>query len=474
MQLSTSLSDNITRLHEIFPLDKSYDLITRNLYFQDTKAFWMGINGLCDSDLLQKIFSDLQNPEFNQEKIIHDLPLFVASKIGYIQTELSDDWDKIVKNILSGPSVLFIDGFAKGIILDTRKYPARSIEEPDTERVTRGAKDGFIETLSSNTALIRRRIRNPKLSFEIKTVGTETKNDVAIAYIDSNIDYSLLDTIRQKIEQLNVPALTMGPKSLEELIIKKRWCNPLPQIRYTQRPDVACSYIQEGYIAVIVDNFPSVMIFPSTLFQFTQNPEDYYQNPSVGNYLRFVRFFCILITLFAMPGFLLLGIYSDQLPDSIQIIKTMDVTPLQLFIFVISIEIFLDIFRYSSASASSGLSNSLSLVGGLIIGDIAIELEWATSEVLFYAALTLLASLGIASLEFASALRLYRIFLIILTGCFHLLGFILGVLLVFISIATTPSITSKNYLWPLYPFDWKALKTLLFRYPNAKYQASKK
>ena len=474
MQLSTSLSDNITQLNEIFPIQKSYDFITRNLHLQDTKAFWIGINGLSDSELLLKIFSDLQNPEFNVEKVIKDLPFFVSSKIGYIQTELCNDWDKLIKNILSGPSVLFIDGFANAIILDTRKYPARSIEEPDSERVTRGAKDGFVEILVHNTALIRRRIRNPKLTFEVKTVGSETKSDVAIAYLDSNIDHNLLDTIRNKIDQLDVPALTMGPKSLEELIIKKRWYNPLPQIRYTQRPDVACSYLQEGYIAVIVDNFPSIMIFPCTFFQFTQNPEDYYQNPSVGNYLRFVRFLCILITLFAMPIFFLLGIYSKRLPDTMQVIKTMDLSPIKLFAFVLSIEIFLDIFRYSSANAASGLSHSLSLVGGLIIGDIAVELEWASSEVIFYGALTLLASLGIASLEFASALRLYRIFVIIMTGCFHLVGFIIGYVLVFLSIITTSSITGKNYFWPLYPFSWKALKTLLFRYPNARYQAKKR
>ncbi|MDD5937288.1 MAG: spore germination protein [Clostridiales bacterium] len=470
MNLSTNLDDNIKRLHEIFPIEKSYDLVTRTFYLRDTKAYWMGINGLCDNGILQKLFSDLQNPLFTQDAEINDLPKFMASKIGYVQAELCEDWDKIIKNILSGPSVLFVDGFSQAVVLDSRKYPVRGIEEPDLEKVSRGAKDGFVETIVYNTALIRRRIRNPKLSFEMLTVGTESKSDVAIAYIDGSIDTKLLETLKQKINSLNIPALTMGPQSLQELIIKKRWWNPLPQTRYTQRPDVACSYILEGYITIIVDNFPSVMIFPCTLFQFTQNPEDYYQNPSVGNYLRLLRFFCILASLFIMPVFLLLGMYANRLPASLQVITTEAVNPTKLFIFVIIVEVFLDIFKYSSSNASSGLSNSLGLVGGLIIGDVAIKLNWATTEVLFYGAATMLCTLSIAAQEFAQAIRLYRYVLVLMTGFFGLTGFILAIILVLISIVTTPSISGKNYLWPLIPFRWSALKTLLFRYPTAKYQ----
>lgn len=470
MQIANELSKNIMELQKIFPIETSYDLITRTLYLGETKAFWLGINGFCKNDLLQRIFSDLQNSSYTRDSHINDLNLFVASKIGYIQTELTTSWDAIIKNVLSGTSVLFIDGFDSAIILDTRSYPVRSIEEPDTEKVTQGSRDGFVETIVFNTALLRRRIRNPKLSFEVKTVGSDTKTDVVIGYIGGMADPKLVDAIRQKLDRLDVPSLTMGAKSLEELIVKKRWFNPLPQIRYTERPDVASSYLLEGYVVVIVDNSPSVLVFPCTLFQFTQNPEDYYQNPSIGNYLRFLRFLCILISLFLMPVFLLLGIYSDMLPKQIQVITTEQTNPVSLFIYVIIIELGLDIFKYSSSNAASGLSNSLGLIGGLIIGDVAIQLKWATLEVIFYGAVTVLATLSISSQEFGGAIRLYRLVLIFLTGFFHLSGFIIGVILILISIGTTPSFAGKSYLWPLIPWDWKALKTLLFRYPTAKYE----
>lgn len=470
MQIANELSKNIMELQKIFPIETSYDLITRTLYLGETKAFWLGINGFCKNDLLQRIFSDLQNSSYTRDSHINDLNLFVASKIGYIQTELTTSWDAIIKNVLSGTSVLFIDGFDSAIILDTRSYPVRSIEEPDTEKVTQGSRDGFVETIVFNTALLRRRIRNPKLSFEVKTVGSDTKTDVVIGYIGGMADPKLVNAIRQKLDGLDVPSLTMGAKSLEELIVKKRWFNPLPQIRYTERPDVASSYLLEGYVVVIVDNSPSVLVFPCTLFQFTQNPEDYYQNPSIGNYLRFLRFLCILISLFLMPVFLLLGIYSDMLPKQIQVITTEQTNPVSLFIYVIIIELGLDIFKYSSSNAASGLSNSLGLIGGLIIGDVAIQLKWATLEVIFYGAVTVLATLSISSQEFGGAVRLYRLVLIFLTGFFHLSGFIIGVILILISIGTTPSFAGKSYLWPLIPWDWKALKTLLFRYPTAKYE----
>lgn len=470
MQLSNEISENIIMLEKIFPIQKSYDLITRNLYLGDTKAFWIGINGFCKNELLQRIFSDLQNPLYTKDLVIKDLDKYVAAKIGYIQTETTKDWDVIVKNVLSGTSALFVDGFSSAIILDTRSYPVRSIEEPDIEKVSKGSKDGFVETIVFNTALLRRRIRNPKLSFEVKTIGKDTKTDVVIGYIEGSADTQLLDTIKNRLDSIDVSSLTMGAKSLEELMLKKRWFNPLPQVRYTERPDVASSYLLEGYIIIIVDNSPSVLVFPCNIFQFTQNPEDYYQNPSIGNYLRFLRFGCIILSLFLMPVFLLLGIYSDSLPDWIQVITTERVGPVKLFVYVIIIEIFLDVFKYSSVNAASGLSNSLGLIGGLIISDVAIQLKWATLEVIFYAATTMLATLSISSQEFSGAIRIYRLILVCFTGFFGWYGFITGIIFLLISIVTTPSFGGKSYLWPLFPFDWKALQTLLFRYPTAKYE----
>lgn len=470
MQLSTSLPSNIRTLEEIFPIQKSFDLITRNLYLGKTPAYWLGINGFCRNEILLEIFSNLQNLHFSKDETIHDLTAYMASKIGYIQAEQVTDTDAIVKNVLSGASVLLVDGFDTAIILDARTYPARSIDEPDAERVTLGAKDGFVETLVFNTALIRRRIRNPELTFEIKTIGRDSKTDVVIGYVGNLADNDMLCKLRTQLDSLQVSALTMGAKSLEELLIKKKWYHPLPQVRYTQRPDVACSFLLEGYICVIVDNSPMVMIFPCNLFQFTQNPDDYYQTPAVGNYFRLMRFTCILVSLYLMPLFLLLAQKAPLLPPEIQVLTSGDVSKTALFVYVLVIELGLDLFKYSSGLAPDGYSQSLGLIGGLLIGEIAVQLKWLSIEALFYGAATLLATICISSKELSDAIRLYRLALVLATGFWELKGFLLMSVLIFLSIATTKTFGSRSYLWPLIPFDGHALSTLLFRYPTPKAQ----
>lgn len=473
MELSKNLTENIKAAEEIFPLRKSYDLIYRNLYLGDTPAYWLGINGFCRTDLLQHLFSDLQNPLFTQNKTIHDIRKYMDSKIGYAQTELTQDWDSIIKNLLSGTSILFLDGFDQAIIIDTRTYPGRSIQEPDTEKVLRGAKDGFVETVLYNSALIRRRIRSPRLTFEMHTVGSESKTDVAIGYIGGLADEELLAQLKSTLDSLEITSLTMGAKSLDELLIPRGWFHPLPSIFMTERPDVACSYILEGNIAILVDNSPAVLILPCTFFQFTQSPEDYYNSPSVGNYLRFVRMGCLLASLFLLPLFLLFGAYMPDLPEGLQVISTESIGPFKLLIYVLFIELGLDLFKYSSSHASSRFSTSLSIVGGLIISDVAIQLKWANLEVIFYGAATLLASLSLSSPEFADAIRIYRVFLVLCTGLGGPAGFLAGSAIVLLSVISTPTFGHKSYFWPLYPWNWEALKTLLFREPTTKAQPSR-
>lgn len=465
MNLSPSLSQNIQQLNTLFSIEKSFDFIHRNLSLGETKAYWLGINGFCKSEIMLKIFSDLQNIQFTKDQHIDDLALYMEAKIGYVQAEQVDNFDSIIKNVLSGASVLLVDGFQTAVILDSRSYPARGVEEPDSERVSRGSRDGFVETLVFNTALIRRRIRNPKLTFEIHTVGSDSKTDVAISYIDGAVDEVLLNQLRDKISSLDISALTMGAQSLEELLIKKKWWRPLPQVHFTERPDVACSFLLEGYLIVLVDNSPTTMIFPCNIFQFTQHPDDYYLNPSVGSYFRFMRFGCILLALLLMPVFLLLGMHSELLPWEWQFLTSDKLTPTRLFVHVLVIELGLNLFQYSTALAPSVYSNSLGLIGGLLIGQIAVDLKWLSIESLFYGAATLFATISISSKEFIDALRLYRLFLILATGFFDFYGFFIGLFLVVLSVATTKGFGDRSYFWPLFPFDWQALKTLLFRCP---------
>lgn len=473
MTLSADLSQNIATIHHLLPIDTSFDLVTRSLYLGETPAYWIGINGLCKTELLQHLFSDLQNPVFTRDNHIDDLICYMNSKIGFSQVEAETDWDKLINSLLSGPSLLFVEGFDQALIIDARTYPTRGVSEPDAEHITKGARDGFVETLLFNANLIRRRVRSPKLIFSMHSVGSLSHTDVAVAYLEGRVNHELLDAVNQKLDTLEITSLTMGGKSLEELLVPHRWWNPLPSVQYTERPDVASSYLMEGHILIIVDNSPLVLILPGTVFQFTQSAEDYYKSPLVGTYFRLVRLACIPVSLFLMPFFLLITAYFPLLAEKWHLLANGTMGSMRIIFYVLIVEFILDLFKYSASVNSGRFSGALSIVGGLLIGDIAVELNWASTEVLFYAAITLLASLSISSIEFADALRVYRILLLTATAVGGLWGFIVGAFLMLISMLTTPTFGGMSYFWPLCPWNGKALKTLLFRRPTASAQPSK-
>lgn len=473
MNLSKRLGENIQCLGKYLPIHQSFDIMTRDLLLGETAAYFIGINGFCKTEILQQIFSDLQNPLYMQNKHIKDIQQYIAAKLGYAQVILTDSFETLIQNVLSGPVALLVDGFDQAILIDARTYPARGISEPDMERVTRGARDGFVETMLFNANLIRRRVRSPMLCFQVFNVGRESHTDVAVAYLRHKVNLDLLDKLIETIRHLNVSTLTMGAKSLEELLLPKRWWNPLPSMQLTERPDVACSYLTEGHILILVDNSPMVLILPCSIFQFTQSPEDYYNSPAVGTYFRLVRFFCIPVSLLLMPLFLLLTSRFSDFSLQLGLLSSGYLGPKRLFFYVLTVEFILDLFRYSSALSSGKFSGSLSLVGGLLIGDIAVRLNWASVEVLFYGAVTLLASLSISSREFSDALRLYRILLLITTGIWGLPGFLIGLGMILLSIITTPTFGGFSYFWPLLPFQAKALKRILFRCPTPEAQPTK-
>lgn len=473
MLVSKNLTENIKTLHELLPITKSFDLIARKLTFNDSCAYFLGINGMCKTEILQQIFSDLQNPVYTEKLTIHNLQQYINAKLGYAQVSLSNSFEEILTNVLSGPIVLFIDGFDRAVLIDVRTYPTRSIQEPDNEKITKGARDGFVETMLFNANLIRRRVRSTELTFEIHRVGSQSKSDVAIAYLNQHVNKVLLERIAYTLEHLQVTSLTMGAKSLEELLVKKKWWNPLPSILLTERPDVACSYLLEGHILLLVDNSPLVLILPCTIFQFTQSVEDYYKTPLAGTYFRLVRFLCIPVNLFLLPLFMLICAYYPHIASNLQLISTEPIGKIRIIFYVFAVEFLLELFRYSASLSSGRFSGSLSIVGGLLIGDMAVSLNWASKETLFYAAITMLTSLALSNLEFADALRVYRLFLLLCTALFANWGFIIGTIIILFSVLTTPTFGKMSYFWPLFPFNGKALKSLLFRQPTYKAQPSK-
>jgi stage V sporulation protein AF len=464
-QLKKDIKKNIELMKQILPIDKSFDVIAREIIIGARDACLIFIDGFIKDEIMIWILEALQSmkeDEFGKD-VIKQL---IKTKIGYIEVEAIKDIKKIESLVLSGAVVLFVDGENEAILIDVRQYPVRTPEEPDLEKVTRGSRDGLVETLIFNTALIRRRLRDPNLIFDIRSVGTRSRTDVVIAYIEGLVDEKLLSEVQDRITNIDIGALVMAEKTLEELIVKKRWYNPLPQVKFTERPDVVAAHLMEGHIAIIVDTSPSVMILPATLFHFTQHAEDYYQNITVGTYIRWIRFLGMLSAFILLPLWLLLVFNKQYLPEFLQFLGPRESTPIPLFIQFILLEFGLDLLRISSIHTPNALTTSLGIIGGLILSEFAVDVGLFVPETVLYMALAGIGTFATPSMEFSMAIRIFRLLLLILTGLFNIYGFITAIIIVFVITYSTGSFKyGKKYTWPLIPFEWKPLSNILFRKP---------
>ena len=444
---------------------KSFDLLKREILIGERKSYFFFVDGLIDDDFMEKILSrclSITKEEINATK---NTTNFINKFIAHIEVDKENEINKIISNILTGFVAILIDGFDEAIILDIHSYPHREIEEPTKEQSLKGSKDGFVETLTTNTALIRRRIHNENLIFESLNIGNKSKTKVVIGYLDGLAYPDEIKLIKDKLNSINVRSLTMGDQSLVETLTKSKWYNPFPKIKTTQRPDVASSHILEGKIVLIIDNSPNIIILPVSIFDFMQEVDDYYQPIITGNYLRFIRNFTLLYTLILTPLYLLLIEYLDMLPTWIQFIKPDTNYAVPLAIQFLLLEIAVDSLKLASLNTPGALGMSLSVVGALILGDFAVQTQWFIPDTILYMSIVALGGFAQSSVELGFAIKLCRILLLILTAIFDIWGFIIGLILILLLISTNKTITGKSYIYPIYPFNKNALIYLLFRMP---------
>ncbi|MDH7480315.1 MAG: spore germination protein, partial [Syntrophomonadaceae bacterium] len=363
-----------------------------------------------------------------------------------------------------GMAALIVEGVNRAVIVDVRQYPSRQPEEPDIERVVRGSRDGFTETILVNTALIRRRVRDPKLRTEMIQVGKRSKTDICLCYIKDIANPELLEEIRKRLEEIKIDGLPMAEKSVEELITPGSYWNPLPRVRYTERPDVAAIHLLEGHVLVLVDTSPSVIIAPTTLFHHLQHAEEYRQNPSLGAYLRWVRFIAIAASVILGPLWLLGALEPALLPPLLSFIGPQESVPVPLLLQFLIAELAIDFMRFGAIHTPTPLTTALGVVAAVLVGELAVKVKMLTNEVILYTAIAAVASFSTPSFELAMANRLTRLFLLLMVGFFRLPGLVGGLLVVFLFYSTTKSF-GIPYLWPLLPFNWNALKSVLVRSP---------
>lgn len=467
-KITKSFEENLKLFQEILRVDKSFDIIYRTFLIGDRKAAVFFIDGFVKDEVLQKIM------QFFQGKKPEDIPdtahAFSKSIIPYGEVDLKDNVDEIMTDVLSGVPIFIVDGYDEIIEIDCRTYPARGIDEPEKDKSLRGSRDGFVETIVFNTALLRRRIRNPELTMEIVRVGKSSKTDVVITYMNDRVDKKVLEAVKRRIHAIDVDALTMSEESLAECLYERKWYNPFPKFKYTERPDTLAASILEGSVGIMVDTAPSAMILPATLFDIVEEADDYYFPPITGSYLKISRFFMNIVAVLLTPTFLLLLKHSEYIPSWLDFIRIEDPINLPVVIQFLILEFAIDGLRLASVNTPNMLSTPLSVVAGIVLGDYTVKSGWFNSEVMLYMAFVAIAGYTQVSFELGYAFKFLRIMLLILTAIFGTWGYVIGIILSILTMVTNKTLLGTSYIYPLIPFNAKKLFRHVFRVslPRAK------
>ncbi|WP_363551527.1 spore germination protein [Caldifermentibacillus hisashii] len=460
--VSKNIHENINNLRQILGIGKSFDVIQLDLLYAERDMAVFFIDGFIKDDVfvqIMKLLSGLKAEEISD----HPLEKLLRSYIPYVEIETTDDLQKVADMVLAGPTALIVDGIDKAILIDARTYPARSPEEPDIERVVRGSRDGYVETLVFNTALTRRRIRDRTLRMEYMQVGRRSKTDVVVCYLEDIADEELVIDNKKSLEKIDTDGIPMAEKTVEEFISGNHW-NPYPTVRYTERPDTAAAHLYEGHVCIIVDGSPSVIIAPTTFWHHLQHAEEYRNKPVVGAYLRLVRFLAVWASIFLLPLWYLLAVQPELLPERLSFIGPNEDGQIPLYLQFLLIEVGIDMLRMAAIHTPSSLATALGLVAALMIGQVAVEVGLFSNEVILYLSIAAIGMFATPSYEMSLANRIFRLILLTLTAILHEIGFVIGTFLWVLLLVTMKSY-NVPYLWPFIPFDFKGMMDIIIRAP---------
>ncbi len=443
-KLSVSFEDNIRYMNEILPVTESFDIIRRDIIIGEKASVFYYIDGFIKDEVMLKIMDSFLS--VTAEDMPEDAEGFIQEQVPYVEVDVTDEFDEVIRNVLSGPACLFIDGYKECIILDCRTYPARSVDEPDKDKSLRGSRDGFVETIVFNTALMRRRIRDPHLVMEMTEAGQASRTDIAICYMSDRVDKELLNNLKKRIESLQLDDLRMNQQSLAEALFKRKWFNPFPKFKYTERPDTAAACLLEGKVVLLVDNSPSAMILPTSIFDMIEEANDYYFPTVTAVYLKVTRTIITIATVFFTPLYLLFMQNLEWLPDVFEFVAVRDTVNIPLIFQFLLLEISIDGLRLAAMNTPTMLSTPLSVIAGIVMGEFSVQSGWFNSEVMLYMAFVAVANYTQPNFELGYALKFMRLMLLVLTALFDLYGFVAGCILVLCFLIFNKTLSGRNYM----------------------------
>lgn len=443
-KVTASVKENVTYMNQVLPVQDSFDIIQRDLMIGGREASFYFIDGFTKDETMLKIMTTFFG--LKEENMPKSATAFSRECIPYVEVDIIGDFDQVFRNVLSGVTCLFIEGYEACIAIDCRTYPARSVEEPDKDKSLRGSRDGFVETIVFNTALMRRRIRDPHLIMQMVEVGDSSRTDVAICYMSDRVDQELLKTVTDRIKNIKTDDLRMNQQSLAECLFKRKWFNPFPKFKFTERPDTTAACLLEGKVVIMVDNSPSAMILPTSIFDIIEEANDYYFPKVTGLYLKIARGLITILTVFLTPVFLLFMQNLNWLPKVFTFVAVKDTVNIPLIFQLLMLELAIDGLRLAALNTPSMLSTPLSVIAGLVMGEFSVQSGWFNSEVMLYMAFVAVANYTQPNFELGYALKFMRLLLLILTALFNWIGFAAGCIIVVCSICFNKTLSGRSYL----------------------------
>lgn len=451
--LTNDLKSNIEKIN--IYLCNTEDLITTEINRHNQKFTILYLDTLVKKELLLSyIIEPLLKGDSADIEQVYTLELKKSSRVSTIG-----------KRLLDGYCVILKENSAEGFMAEASDSQGRAIIEPNTEQNINGAHDGFIESISTNIQLLRKRVKNPDFKVEYFTIGTITNTKVAMVYIDSLANRILVGEVKKRISCIQIDQL-QSTGNLEELIEDNPF-SPFPQVMNTERPDRVTSYLLDGKIALIVDGSPMVSIVPITFFSFYQAPDDYNHRWLIGSFFRIIRVFSFIVAI-SLPAIYIaiVTFHSEVLPIGIlySIRVSLEFVPFLPLVEAIAMQIILELLKEAAIRLPSPIAQTIGIVGGLVIGTAVVEAHLVSNTMIVVIGFTAIASFIAPISEMGTSARVLGFPTMIAASVLGFFGIILTLMFIFMHMSKLQSF-GIPYFSPLAPFKKEDLKDTFIRLP---------
>ncbi|MEQ6378393.1 spore germination protein [Bacillaceae bacterium S4-13-56] len=454
----------IEELKDNFKFPTNTDFMVRELYISAIKkdAIVLYLDSMVNADKIEKaIIGPLLKTKQDSET---ELDKFIKNTLPMEKIKVYKDLKEINGELINGNTILIVEGIQEVFSLGTTSFAHRPVSISQNESVVKGPKESFTESGQENRSLIRKKVRNHNLIMETMEVGKRSINTVSVVYLDDLANEKLVKSVKARIQHINADMVS----TIEELeqYIEERSFSLIPTVLYTERPDRAAHFIEEGYVVVVMDNSPACLICPATFWSFFQNPEDYYLRLPYGNFSRLVRFFAFFVGLFTPAIYIsVTTFHTEMLPPDLllAIAGSRELVPFPVIMEIIMMEIAFEILREAGIRIPNPIGPTIGIVGALILGQAAVEANIISPIIVIVIAITGLSSFALGDVSFNYMLRMAR-FIFTISGA--VMGFFGMISSVIIAIAYMASMKSFGvpYISPIAPF-YKSSKDTLYRLP---------